>query len=90
MTPNPLSRVTVAFISVSRPQELSWDEELGGGGVWRWVGLLVEGLCFRAFDKRDAVFLLTGGRLSCPPESLSSRQPGPAVCGELIEYRCRR
>lgn len=37
MTPNPLSKVTVAFISVSRPQELSWDEELGGcvevGGV---------------------------------------------------------
>lgn len=30
MTPNPLSKVTVAFISVSRPQELSWDEELGG------------------------------------------------------------
>lgn len=47
----------------------------------------VAGLRFHAFDKWDAIFLLTHERLSCPPESLSSLQP---VCGELIEYRYRR
>lgn len=48
------------------------------------------GLRFQAFDKRDAIFRLTHECLSCPPESLSSLQPGPAVCGELIEYRCKK
>lgn len=54
MTPNPLSKVTVAFISVSRPQELSWDEELGGvcggGGFCCWrdyvSGHLISGMPF--------------------------------------------
>lgn len=70
-TPEDTARSDSAVPSTSRPQER--------GGV--------VGLRFHAFDKWDAIFLLTHERLSCPPESLSSLQP---VCGELIEYRYRR